>query len=111
MPLDVCRFSESSHHCLASHRPQFANGTIYNDPTEPSGGQPGSDQYLWVRSGTVARRGIHGMPPFSRSLPQNYTNSSAASWVLERYVAALGDSLDGTFLDDNYFPEVMLPPW
>jgi len=26
--------------------------------------------------------------------------------VLDRYVAALGDSLDGTFLDDNFFPEV-----
>ena len=65
---------------------QFPNGTIYNNPTY--GGeavdpvQPGEDQYIW-----------------------NYSVPAAGDWVIARYPAALGSDLDGTFLDDRYFPE------
>jgi hypothetical protein len=76
---------------LASYFLQFENGTIYNNPTYSMGGgggdpvQPGEDQYLW-----------------------NYTNPAVSEWVVARYTQALsmsGDALDGSFVDDIWFPE------
>ena len=72
---------------LADHFMRFANGSIYNNPTYDRGGgadppQPGEDQYIW-----------------------NYSTAAAEDWVVGRIPAALGPDLDGTFLDDRYFPE------
>jgi hypothetical protein len=44
--------------------------------------QPGEDQFIW-----------------------NYSTPATADWVVARYPAALGTDLDGTFLDDRFFPE------
>ena len=70
---------------------RYANGTVYNNPTYSAAlevaaagdpVQPGEDQYLF-----------------------NYSTAAAADWVTARYPAALGADLDGSFLDDRYFPE------